>query len=364
MADRGDLRWEGDSFYTEDQVAAVLHSLGLDVEDETEAVFLVYCPFHGNRDTPSFAVNKTDGLYICFNPSCSKSGNLTRLIKNVGNMNDFQAARLIARAKLRGAADFMGQLEAVTETKDLWVPYVHRDRKGNSDPHYMTRIKQDMWKYAEPQLYMRGRGFEKQTLKDFEIGYDVDIDMICVPMHDPMGKVEVGAVRRSIEGKSFKNTPGLPTSKTPFNLHRAKRTGNVVIIVEASFDVMKLYQCGYPNAVALLGGIFNQDLARLLGKYFDTVVIMTDYDDKTKHVYKSCAKCRKQGSNLCKGHNPGEELGFKIADMMSTKRIVWAHHGGATRFPEGAKDPGDMDDEIIRYSIKNAISNFEYALDL
>lgn len=358
MADRGDLRWEDDSVYAEDQVAAVLRSLGIDIESETEAVFLSYCPFHGNRDTPSFAVNKTAGTFICFNPACNKVGGLMMLIKFIGNMNDFQAKRLIARSKLK-TIDVVEQLTKMTESNHEWADYIHPHRPG-----YLGEIKSDMWKYREPQLYMRGRGFEKETLKHFRIGYDIDLDMICVPMHDPMGRYEVGEVRRSIEGKSFKNTPGLPTSKSLFNIHRAKRTGDSVIIVEASFDVMKLYQCGYSNAVACLGGNFNKQHASQLGKYFNNIVIMTDYDDKRKHVYKNCVKCRKEGSGLCKGHNPGEELGAKIAEMMSTKRVVWAHHGGVTRLPEGAKDPGDMDDETIRYSIKNAIPNFQYALDL
>lgn len=357
MADRGDLRWEGDSFYTEDQVAAILRTIGVDVEGQTESNFMGFCPFHGNRDTPSFTVDKTNGVFFCFNPSCNKSGSMMFLIKTIGNMNDFQAKRLVARTKLRANEDIVSQLEQYAEPIEDFNEYKHPRR-----PNYMAEIKRDMWQYAEPQLYMRGRGFEKQTLKDFEIGYDVDLDMVCVPMHDPMGKHEVGAVRRSLVGKTFKNTPGLPTSKTLFNLHRAKRTGDAVIIVEASFDVMKLYQAGYPNAVGCLMGHFSQEHARLLGKYFNTITIMTDYDKK--QIYKNCAKCRKAGSNLCKGHNPGEELGAKIADMMSTKRVMWAHHGGATRFPEGAKDPGDMDDEVIRHSIKNAVSNFEYALDL
>jgi len=358
MANGGDLRWEDNSFYAEDQISKILRELGLDVDGETEAVFLSYCPFHGNRDTPSFAVNKTDGTYICFNPSCNKSGGLIKLIKTIGGLNDFQAKRLIARFK-NDKANVVQELEKSLSQKETWMPYKH-----SSDDNYLSRIKTDMWRFAEPQLYMKGRNFEKQTLKDFEIGYDTELDMVCVPMHDPMGRVEVGEVRRSITGKSFKNTPGLPTSKTLFNLHRAKVTGDSVVIVEASFSAMRLTQAGYPNVVSLLMGHFSKEHARLLGKYFNTITIMTDFDDKKKHVYKGCQKCRKEGSNLCKGHNPGEELGAKIADMMSTKRIVWAHSGGADRFPEGAKDPDDMDDETIRYSIKNAISNFEYALDL
>lgn len=362
MADRGSLRWEDDSYF-EDQVAAILRAIGIAVDGETESNFMSYCPFHGNHDTPSFTVSKTNGVFFCFNPSCNRTGSLMNLIKTLGKMNDFQAKRLIVRCKRNSELDIVSQIEGMAEPVEEWVPYVRRDRNGRVvEENYLGRIKQDMWQYAEPQLYMRDRGFEKQTLKDFEIGYDVNLDMVCVPMHDPMGRVEVGAVRRSIQGKTFKNTPGLPTSKTLFNLHRAKRTGDSVIIVEASFDVMKLYQSGYPNAVGCLMGHFSKEHARLLGKYFNTITIMTDWDDKKKHVYKNCNKCRKENS-LCKGHNPGEELGYKIAELMSTKRVMWAHHGGATRFPEGAKDPGDMNEETIRYSIKNAVSNFEYTLD-
>lgn len=355
MADRGSLRWEDDTLYTESQVAGVLKELGVSVENETESNFLTYCPFHGNRDTPSFTVSKEAGVYFCFNPSCGRSGSLMYLIKTIGGKDDFQAKRLLAKHKLK-QHNFEEQLAKVTESKELWTPYIHKD-----DPHYMARIKKDMWEYAEGQLYMKGRGFEKITLKDFEIGYDKDLGMVCVPMHDPMGKVEVGAVRRSVTGKTFKNTPGLPTSKTLFNLHRAKRHGDVVIIVEASFSAMRLTQVGYPNCVAMLMGHFSKEHAHLLGKYFNTIVIMTDYDKL--QFYKGCPKCKKVGSNLCLGHNPGEELGNKIADEMSTKRILWAHHGGPRRFPDGVKDPDDMDDEVIRYSINNAISHFEYTLD-
>ena len=318
---------------------------------------MAYCPYHGNHDTPSFAVSKTEGLFICYNPSCSKSGKLMDLITSIGKMNEFSAKRLIARSKKD--SNIESQLQKFAEPTEDFPEY-----KNPKRPNYMAEVKADFWKYAEPQLYMKGRGFERVTAEKFEIGYDKYLDMVCVPMHDPSGKVEVGAVRRSIEGKTFKNTPGLPTSKTLFNLHRAKRTGDACIIVEASFSAMRLDQVGYQNGVGVLMGHFSKEHASLLNKYFNTIVIMTDFDDKKKHVYVNCAKCRKNGSNLCVGHNPGEELGMKIASMMDTKRVMWAHHGGATRFPPGVKDPDDMDDKTIRYSIKNAITHFEYALDL
>lgn len=352
MGDRGGLSWEKGSFYSESQVSGVMRSLGIDIAGETESVFLAHCPFHGGRDTPSFAVNRSEGTYICFNPACGKSGGLMYLVKTIGRLNDFQARRLILKNKL-DSSDVVNQLESLVELREDWPAY---------DPAYFDRVKTEMWEYAEPQIYMRDRGFEKQTLKDFEVGYDSELDMVCVPMHDPKGRVEVGAIRRSIKGKTFKNTPGLPSANTLFNLHRALRTGDSVIIVEASFDVMKLHQSGYPNAVACLMGHFNKQHALLLGRYFDTITIMTDFDDKSKNVYKNCIKCSKNGSGLCVGHNPGEELGHKIANLLTTKRIMWAHHGGSSRFPEGVKDPGDMDEELIRHSIKNSVGHFEYIM--
>lgn len=363
MGDGRNLRWEGGALYTERQVASILRALKIYIESETDVVFMTYCPFHGNHDTPSFAVNKTEGLYICYNPSCAKTGNMMQLIKLVGKMNDFDAKRLIARNKI-GQSDILADLESLTESDEEWSEYRHYDKEGKYDPGYMASVKKDMWRYAEPQLYMRDRGFEKETLKKFEVGYDIDLDMVCVPMHDPMGKIEVGAVRRSIEGKKFKNTPKLPSSKTLFNVHRAKATGSTAIVVEASFSAMRLDQCGYPNAVSVLMGHFNEKHASQLNKYFDTIVIMTDFDDKKKHVYPNCLNCKKAGSNLCMGHNPGEELGMKIAGYMGTKNLLWAHSGQATRFPPGVKDPDDMDDEMIRHCIKGAVSHFEYALDL
>jgi DNA primase len=357
MANRGGLRWETNSFYAEAQIAAVLRAIGVQVETETEAVFLAYCPFHGNHDTPSFAISKTEGLYICYNPACNRTGNFMHLIKAIGKIDDFAAKRLIAKSQI-SVDDLGDHLQALLDPQEEFPEYVNSKK-----PNYMRDIKVDFWKYGDAQRYMMGRGFEKETMKKFEVGYDAELDMICVPMHDPMGKVEVGLIRRSIEGKVFKNTPGLPSSKTLFNIHRAKKTGDAVIVVEASFSTMRLDQCGYSNAVSVLMGQFNQQHASLLNKYFNTITIMTDFDDVKKHVYKGCQKCRAETGGLCKGHNPGEELGMKIAGLLPNKRLMWAHSGGSTRFPPGIKDPDDMDDETIRYSIKNAISHFEYALD-
>jgi DNA primase len=106
--------------------------------------------------------------------------------------------------------------------------------------------------------------------------------MVTIPIHSPDGKMFVGFVARSIEGKDFKNTPGLPKSKVLFNLHRVK-TFNEVYVVESSFDAIRLDQCGVP-AVATLGSTVSNAQCDLLEKYFNHVIVVGDNDDAGKSM--------------------------------------------------------------------------------
>jgi DNA primase len=100
--------------------------------------------------------------------------------------------------------------------------------------------------------------------------------MITIPVHAPDG-MPVGFVGRSIEGKDFKNTPGLPKSKILFNLHRIK-TADMVYVVESSFDAIRLDQVGFP-AVATLGANVSNVQIELLQKYFNNIVVIADNDE-------------------------------------------------------------------------------------
>jgi len=160
--------------------------------------------------------------------------------------------------------------------------------------------------------------------------------MVTVPLHSPDG-VPVGIIGRSIEGKSFKNSNNLPRNKTMFNLHRAKREGGTIIVVESSFDVIRLWQAGFPNAVATLGGSISDININHLNRYASTVILMTDND------------------------GAGRMLGKTIAGKLKNKNVLWAKYDHDVIYPRLAKDVGDMTDEEIKQCIKNAIPHFEYA---
>jgi len=184
-------------------------------------------------------------------------------------------------------------------------------------------------------------------------------------MHDPKG-MPIGLIGRtpSHTDKRFKNSTNLPKSKTTWNFHRAKRTGDTVIVCEASYDAMRIHQAGYPNVVALLGGHVTPYHLEQLGRHFSTIIIMTDFDKKQYRANCRACKNRKFKHNevRCKGHRPGRELGHQIADALSHKRILWATYDDKCVFPNGAKDASDMTDDEIRQCLKNAISHVEYSL--
>lgn len=341
-------RWEVDSLYTEEQVDAVLNEVGVRVLDSYQDDFLGFCPFHGNNDTPSFSVSKSAGLYICYNPACGARGTLVELVMKIGGKNPFEAARIIAKNKMGTQLSFEERLARELAEEPEWTAF---------SVEVLARCYEDFWNEDRAQAYMRGRKFEDETLRYFRIGYSAKRDAIMVPMHNPDG-LPIGVIGRSIEGKDFKNSKGLPKNKTAWNYHRAKREGDTVIICEASFDAMRIHQAGYRNVVALLGGTFSAFQRQQIGRAFNSIVIMTDNDEKK--FYTGCAKCK----GLCRGHNPGEELGMSIANQMRDKRVLWAHCGEATRFPKGVKDAGDMTDTMIRHCIGNAVSHIEYALDV
>lgn len=312
--------------YSHSHMKSIIKSLGLDIRGETSNDFLCLCPFHGNRDTPSFSVSHTKGLYVCFNPSCGVTGNIVDLVKQVSHRNDYEALRFILSNKPTSAEQFEDELADLLSDKPDFVefPQEKLDELHNALDNRALQ-------------YFNSRGINKEAIDHFKLGYSKSQDMVIVPVHSPDG-IPVGLVGRSIEGKSFKNSTHLPRQKTMFNLHRAKRYGGTLIVVESSFDAIRLFEAGFPNAVATLGGSLSNDNLDNLNRYSSKIIIATDADEA------------------------GRKLGLQIATRLKRKEILWATYDNGIVYPHGAKDIGDMTIEEIQQCIKNATPHYEYAL--
>lgn len=312
--------------YSPSHMRAIVRQLGLQVVGETSHDFLCLCPFHGNRHTPSFSVSHQKGLYLCFNPSCNVSGTIVELVKEMTKRNEYEALRFIISAQAESVANFEDELTEILDEKPEFEEFSQET---------LDRLHEQM--SDRSREYLNGRGISNESIDYFRLGYSASQDMVIVPVHSPEG-IPVGLVGRSIEGKSFKNSTRLPRNRTMFNIHRARRESGTVVIVESSFDAIRVHQSGYPNVIASLGGSMSKINLSNINRNFSKVIIMTDADQA------------------------GRELGNTIANSLKNKEVLWAAYSNDILYPHDAKDVGDMTEKEIRTCIENSLADYEYRM--
>ena len=316
--------------YTKSDLRSILHACGIEITSQTGTDFLCLCPFHHNTDSPAFAVSYSKGLYICYNQNCNSSGTILDLVKVLTQRNDYEAMRFISQNKLSSAELLEEELKELLEDKPEFVEFSQKVQDKLHEDLVVNDINAS-------QAYFKMRKIHEDAWGHFGLGYSLSQQMVTVPLHSPDG-ILVGVIGRSADGgKKFKNSPNLPRNKTLFNLHRAKREGGTIIVVESSFDAIRLWQAGFPNAVATLGGSISDTNIQHLNKYSSTIIIMTDND------------------------SAGRALGNTIATKLKNKNVLWAKYDYNVVYPHGAKDVGDLTDEEIKACVRNAIPHFEYA---
>lgn len=289
------------NLYTAEQIRRVLEGAGLSIESEVDSDYILFCPFHGNHRTPAGEVDKATGLFFCF--SCHHVCDLIELIMHTSGRTYFESARYIKSKEQASSI-----IDSVSKQLIVKPEYVQYDRA------MIDRLNSQALQSSRAMSYYNGRHITSESVQKFKLGYSEKQDMVTIPVHSPDG-MEVGFVGRSVEGKDFKNTPGLPKSKVLFNLHRVK-SSNSVYIVESSFDAIRLDQCGFP-AVATLGANVSSYQTDLLKKYFNNVIVIADNDEA--------------GGNM--KDRIIERLGSRVTVIKLDKQY---------------KDIGDMDDTAIK----------------
>lgn len=289
------------SSYTAEQVKRVLLGSGISIESEVDTDYIIFCPFHGNHRTPAGEVDKKTGLFFCF--SCHYVTDLADLVVTQSGRSYFQALRFIKSNETE--SDLGLEIAQSMEQKPLYSEYPLEQ---------VQRLHDNAVSSERASSYYSGRKISKESVQRFMLGYSEKMDMVTIPVHSPDGML-LGFVGRSVEGKDFKNTPGLPKGKTLFNLNRTKNSRSVYV-VESSFDAIRLDQCGFP-AVATLGSNVSNFQIDLLKKYFNDIIVIADNDEA------------------------GESMVKKLRDKLSSRVSVLS-------LDKQYKDIGDMEDSDIK----------------
>jgi DNA primase len=213
--------------------------------------------------TPAGEVDKVTGFFFCF--SCHKIADLTEFVMHVSGRTYFESERFIKSKETE--TDLAKEITSKLVVKPDYNPF---------DEILIQRLNAQALESPRAMRYYEGRRITEESVKKFKLGFSEKQDMVTIPVASPDG-MTVGFVGRSVEGKDFKNTPGLPKSKVLFNLHRIK-SSNVVYVVESSFDAIRLDQVGLP-AVATLGANVSNIQINLLQKYFNNIIVIADNDE-------------------------------------------------------------------------------------
>jgi DNA primase len=289
------------NIYTEDQIRRVLIGSGVNIETEFGNDFIIFCPYHNNSRTPAGEVAKDSGLFFCF--GCQTTKNLEEFVMHMSNRTYFETVRYIKSKEQEH------NIEMLVNKKLIALPeFVQYDES------ILNRLHDQLILSDTAKSYLNGRKITIDSMKKFSLGYSEKQGMVTIPVESPDG-MKIGFVGRSIEGKEFKNTPGLPKGKVLFNLHRVK-SSSIVYVVESSFDAIRLDQVGFP-AVATLGANVSISQIRLLEKYFNNVVLVADNDEA--------------------GSIMKDKLIEKLGSLVSVITLEKQY-----------KDIGDMDDQSIR----------------
>ena len=254
---------------TKYNVDKILDKLGLEVILETGVERYLKCPFHTDSD-PSFSINSETGLWVCF-AGCGQ-GNIKGLVSRVLDISIYEAGRW---------------LEGYKDVATISTLKQRLHRVGNKLDEPIKRSNSSYWSDGMLKPYYNGmmssyifqRGFSKEILKRYEIGYDKRTRDIIIPARDENG-ILIGIIRRSTTGGiRYINSPGFKKKSLLFGLDKViiKVGINKVYVGEGPLDIIWMAQAGM-QAVGLLGSDMTGMQAQLLVKHFSTVVLVLDND--------------------------------------------------------------------------------------
>ena len=291
----------------ESEVKDLFNKYGIHVHAESGSELTIYCPFHKNRNTPSFYINKKTGLWQCFNPSCGEKGNFRKLFRQIAGKPYGKDTALDPTA-LKNELD--RAMRPKQDKPEITLESVEIDYDSEDA---VSRLKP----FIE-------RGLSVETLRYFEVGYSEVKNRIVIPVRNQQYKL-VGLIGRAVESSQeprYLYNTGFKRAEVLFNIQNAKAYSEV-IVVEGSVDAMKVHEAGFPNVVATLGAQISDNQSALIRKYFDRIIIFSDNDEA--------------GSAMRDG----------IIRSCCGKEIYSA------QIPEGLKDPGEMTKQQISNSITN-----------
>lgn len=278
------------------------------------------CPFH-NEKTPSFTVYPDDASphYHCF--GCGAGGDVITFIRNIENLDYVEAVRFLCEksgmampqdgfdnslaerrqriyAMNKDAARFFR--ETLLSPQGAAALAYFREKRGFTNRtinRFGLGYAPDTWHSLRDHLREKGYSYEEQFAANLVNRsektvngekrvsyYDSFRGRVMVPIIDVRGNVVAFGGRVLDDSKpkyiNSADTPVYKKSLGVFGLNFAKNTKEKnLLLVEGYMDAISLHQAGFDNAIACLGTALTGEMAHLLMRYTEEVLLSYDADE-------------------------------------------------------------------------------------
>ena len=331
------------------------------------------CPFH-NEKTPSFFISGDRGTYYCF--GCGASGDIFSFVQEFEGL------------------DFKGALKLLADRAGVDLGNFSKEQVGEKDRLY--KIMEEATVYfisnlgenTEALEYLKSRGLEDKTIKDFRIGfikddwrllynylktkgykdeeiekaglakrsekgfYDRFRNRIMFPIADSSGRVIAFSGRLfKDDGKSAKylNSPETPIfskSSTLYGLDKAKNTirnNNFSILVEGQMDLILSHQALYRNTIATSG------------------TALSDSETTKENAISNLGLVRRLSNNIVLAFD-GDKAGINATSRAGRIALSLGMDVKVAVLPTGV-DPADLISKEGVEAWKNAIKNSKHLIE-
>lgn len=321
------------------------------------------CPFHGEK-TPSFSVSPDKQLYHCF--GCGAGGNVISFLMEIDGLTFLEAIEQLAS---RASIDLPELAQKTPQQSDVQFQLRKAYELAQKYYHYVLKETEFGEKGRE---YLKERGFTKELIDTFQIGYATDSwenltslltnkgfnmklmevsgllakrefdgklfdrfrNRVMFPIWDGQGQVIAFGGRILGEGQpKYLNSPEtniFHKSRTIYGIHLARpeiRKQNEAILFEGYVDVIAAWKAGVKNGIATLGTALTEEQAKIIRRNCEKVIICYDSDDAgVNAAYKAAellknAGCYVKIANLPEGYDPDDFI-QKFGGEAFQKKVI------------------------------------------
>ena len=303
------------------------------------------CPIpHNSGHTPNdnrqaFSWDFTRQMWQCFTNHCHQvhGADVFALIQSAKECNFKQALQWVLDVVEKNIDD-------VKEMDSAEAQRLEQVIRKRSQLVQHKRMEDDLMRHLSPSTYFKDRGFSNEAIQEFGCWGEwhktgtYGEDRAIVPVYDPLEGFLVAFTCRLLDDSQIE--PWRPkwchalnfaeirkksadrtdeekfhASSVLFNLHRASQhmgSDKTIIIVEGPGDVMRMWEAGLKNTVAVLGTGFSKHHRTLLHKVgCHKVVCVLDSDSAGQKASNSVEKMCKNYFEfdsvvLPEGMDPGD----------------------------------------------------------